>query len=76
MKIVIPSWWSTEAKYSYVLFGLLVARTVMSIWIAEVNGNIVKAIVDRDFQKFLGRIFTLAMFAIPSSAVNSGMELF
>jgi len=55
---------------------LLVSRTVMSIWIAEVNGNIVKAIVDRDFQKFLGRILTLAMFAVPSSAVNSGMELF
>lgn len=72
-KICLPNWYCKEARYSYVLFCLLVARTILSIWIAEVNGTIVKAIVEKDFQKFLGRIFVLAMFAIPSSTVNSSM---
>jgi len=55
---------------------LLVLRTYMSIWLAEVNGKIVKAIVDRNFKKFCGKILNLVFFAIPSSAVNSSLDYF
>jgi len=48
----------------------------MSIWLADVNGKIVKAIVERDFKKFIYRIMNLMLFSIPSSAVNSGMDYF
>lgn len=48
----------------------------MSIWLAEVNGKVVKAIVERNFKNFVYRIGYLGLFAIPSSAVNSGMEYF
>lgn len=48
----------------------------MSIWLAEVNGKVVKSIVDRNFKNFLYRIGYLGLFAIPSSAVNSGMDYF
>jgi len=48
----------------------------MSIWLAEVNGKVVKAIVERNFKNFVYRIAYLGLFAIPSSAVNSGMEYF
>lgn len=48
----------------------------MSIWLADVNGRIVKSIVERNFSKFCYRIFNLMLFSIPSSAVNSGMEYF
>ena len=48
----------------------------MSIWLSEVNGKIVNAIVERNFNKFLYRIGYLGLFAIPSSVVNSGMDYF
>lgn len=48
----------------------------MSIWLADVNGKIVKSIVERNFNKFVYRIFNLMLFAIPSSAVNSGLDYF
>jgi ATP-binding cassette, subfamily D (ALD), peroxisomal long-chain fatty acid import protein len=48
----------------------------MSIWLADVNGKVVKAIVEKNFSKFCYRIFNLILFSIPSSAVNSGMDYF
>jgi len=76
LKIVIPSYNCKEFKYLSILTLLLVLRTQMSIWLADVNGKIVKAIVERNFQKFVYRIMNLMLFSIPSSAVNSGMEYF
>jgi ATP-binding cassette subfamily D (ALD) protein 2 len=48
----------------------------MSIWLADVNGRIVKSIVERNWNLFLKRIFQLAVFSVPSSAVNAGMDYF
>jgi ABC-type uncharacterized transport system fused permease/ATPase subunit len=48
----------------------------MSIWLADVNGKVVKTIVERNFKMFLYRVFHLMLFSIPSSAVNSGMDYF
>lgn len=76
VKIAVPSWRSKEAFYLFALSGLLVLRTYLSIWLADVNGAIVKAIVSRDFNQFLKRVFALMLFAIPSSSVNSGMDFF
>ena len=58
------------------LSGLLVVRTYLSIWLADVNGQIVKSIVQLNLQMFMRRIFALMLFAIPSSTVNSGMDYF
>lgn len=76
LKIVIPSYTCKEAKYVTILTLLLILRTQMSIWLADVQGKIVKAIVERNFSKFLYRIFNMMLFSIPSSAVNSGMDYF
>ena len=38
LKIAIPSFKSREAAYVVILTGLLVIRTYMSIWLADVNG--------------------------------------
>ena len=46
IKIAVPSYTSREALYLVVLTGLLVVRTYMSIWLADVNGQVVKAIVN------------------------------
>lgn len=56
LKIAIPSYKSREFIYVVVLTGLLVIRTYMSIWLADVNGQIVKAIVNRSLSEFLKRV--------------------
>lgn len=47
---------------------------MMSIWLADVNGKVVKAIVNKSFPEFLQRIFNLFLFAVPSSTINSGID--
>ncbi|CAG9332611.1 ABCD3_2 [Blepharisma stoltei] len=74
LKIVVPSWKSLEMLNLVLLSGLLVARTLLSISISSVNGRIVKSIVTRDLNLFMKRIIQLAMFAIPASMVNSGLD--
>jgi hypothetical protein len=41
IRIVVPSWNTKEALYLVVLTGLLVVRTFLTIWLADVNGRIV-----------------------------------
>lgn len=53
---------------------LLVIRTLMSIWLADVNGKVVKAIVNKSLPEFLSKIFNLFLFAVPSSIINSGID--
>lgn len=38
LKVAVPSWGSKEAKYLIILSLLIVLRTYMSIWLADVNG--------------------------------------
>jgi ATP-binding cassette subfamily D (ALD) long-chain fatty acid import protein len=76
LRVAVPGWSSKEMKYLVILTLLLILRTQMSIWLADVNGKIVKAIVERNFNLFLYRVFNLMLFSVPSSAVNSGMEYF
>lgn len=56
VKIVLPSYTCKEARYIYVLTALLVVRTLMSIWLADVNGRVVKAIVNKSFPEFLQKV--------------------
>ena len=46
------------------LTGLLVVRTYLSIWLADVNGQVVKAIVNRNFSEFLKRVSTHLNFNV------------
>ena len=56
LSVVVPKANCKETKYLVILSLLLVLRTYMSIWLADVNGKIVKAIVDRNFKKFLLKV--------------------
>ena len=76
LKIAIPKWKSKETFTIVMLTGLLFTRTYLSIWLADVNGSIVKALVNRCFKDFIKRVLVLLLFAVPSSIVNSGMEYF
>jgi hypothetical protein len=54
--VVLPNWSCKEVRYLIILTLLVVLRTQMSIWLADVNGKIVKAIVERSFSKFCYRV--------------------
>ena len=56
INVVIPDWTCKESKYIAILSLLLLLRTQMSIYLADVNGKIVKSIVDRNFSKFCYRV--------------------
>lgn len=56
LKIVVPSWKSKEVLDLSLLTILLVARTFLSIYISSINGRIVKAIVELNFQLFIRRV--------------------
>lgn len=56
LKKVIPSWTCIETQYLVFLSVLLVIRTMMSIWIADVNGLIVKTIVEKSWPNFVQRV--------------------
>lgn len=60
IKRVIPSWTSIESQYLVFLSVLLVIRTMMSIWLADVNGRIVKAIVEKNWPLFVQRVSDVA----------------
>ncbi len=54
--IAIPSWRTKEFAYLVVLTALLIVRTWMSIWLSEVNGRVVRAIINRSLTEFAQRV--------------------
>lgn len=64
IKIAIPSLYSQETFYLVSLSGLLVLRTIMSIWLAEVQGQIVKAIVGRNVSEFFKRVIVAYLLMV------------
>lgn len=49
---------------------------MMSIWLADVNGRVVRTIVTKNFGMFLRRIVELMMFAVPASTINSALDYY
>lgn len=76
IKIAIPSWRSKEVLNMAGLTVALILRTFLSIYLATINGGIVKAIVNRKLQDFIQSIVQLGLFSIPASTVNSAMDYF
>lgn len=72
--IVIPQWNCVEVLDLVLLTVFLVFRTFLSIYLAGVNGRIVKAIIEMDFMLFIKRVINLALIAVPASFVNSFLE--
>lgn len=51
-----------EVGYLALLGVLLVVRTMLTIWLADVNGMVVKAIVNKDLKQFIYRVSLLTIY--------------
>lgn len=71
LRISIPSLFTKEFGLLILHTSSLVARTFLSIYLASLDGKIVKSIVERQLNTFLKHILNFIMIAIPATFVNS-----
>ncbi len=71
LRISIPGLMSKEFALLVLHTSSLVARTFLSIYVATLDGKIVKSIVDRQLDTFLKHVINFIMIAIPATFVNS-----
>ena len=71
LKISIPSVFSKEFGLLTIHTGSLVARTFLSIYVASLDGRIVKAIVEGDVPQFLALLVNWVLLALPATFINS-----
>ncbi|KFH41482.1 ATP-binding cassette sub-family D member-like protein [Hapsidospora chrysogenum ATCC 11550] len=71
LKIVIPGWRSKETRLLISHSFFLVLRTLISVRVAEMDGQIVKALVKGKGKEFLKRIVWWMIIAIPATFTNS-----
>jgi len=71
VKIVLPGVKSKEFFLLSLHIGFLVVRTFLSIYIANLDGEMVKSIVDRNGKAFMWSIVKWIGVALPATYVNS-----
>ncbi|KAG9110757.1 hypothetical protein FRC07_008153, partial [Ceratobasidium sp. 392] len=71
LKIVIPGWTSKEAMMLAVHSGFLVFRTVLSLYVADLDGRIVASLVRAETVPFLLNLLRWLLVAIPATYTNS-----
>ncbi|KAG0144475.1 hypothetical protein CROQUDRAFT_659907 [Cronartium quercuum f. sp. fusiforme G11] len=69
--IVIPSWKSKTASLLVIHSAFLVFRTVLSLYVASLDGQIVSALVRGEGKQFLGRLLLWMSISIPATYTNS-----
>lgn len=71
LHIVIPGWRSKEFALLGLHTGVLLVRTLISLYIATLDGLLVKAIVDRRADDFMLNIAKWLGIAVPACYLNS-----
>ncbi|KAK3101577.1 hypothetical protein FSP39_004587 [Pinctada imbricata] len=71
IKIIIPRIWSKEFGILALHTSTLFARTFLSIYVATLDGKIVKTIVQRDVKEFLLKLGLWLLIAVPATFINS-----
>lgn len=71
LRIMVPRFWSSEVGLLGVHTLCLVSRTFLSIYVASMEGAIVKFIVRKDVKNFLIMLLKWFGIAIPATFVNS-----
>ena len=52
----------------------LITRTFLSIYIASVNGKLVRSLIEVKYLSFIEKLVNLGLIAIPASFINSYLE--
>lgn len=71
LRIVLPSFRSKEASLLLLHSFFLVLRTLLSLYVASLDGSIVSALVRAQPRQFLVRIVTWMAVAVPATYTNS-----
>ena len=71
LRISIPSVVSKEFGLLTLHTASLVSRTFLSIYVASLDGKIVKAIVEGDVPQFLALLVNWVLLALPATFINS-----
>ncbi|KAM0330862.1 hypothetical protein ACHAQA_003818 [Verticillium albo-atrum] len=71
LKIVIPGWRSKETRLLISHSFFLVIRTLISLKVAAMDGQIVKSLVKGNGREFLMRIVWWMLIAVPATFTNS-----
>lgn len=75
LKIVVPGWRSKEMRLIISHSVFLVARTLISLKVAAMDGQIVKSLIKGNGREFLTRIASWMLIAIPATFTNSMVRL-
>ncbi|XP_015518628.1 ATP-binding cassette sub-family D member 1 [Neodiprion pinetum] len=76
LKIMIPGWRTKEAALLTSVTLALLARTFLSVYVATLEGSIVKRIVLRDGWGFFSMLIRWFGIALPATFVNSAIRYF
>lgn len=71
IQIMIPRIWCREVGILGVHTACLISRTFLSIYVAAIEGSIVKFIVRRDLRQFIMGLMKWFSIAIPATFINS-----
>jgi ATP-binding cassette subfamily D (ALD) protein 2 len=71
LKIMVPSVWSRESGILTSHTLTLIARTFLSIYVAMLEGRMVKYIVRRDVRNFSFMLLRWLLVALPATFINS-----
>ena len=71
LRIIIPGLWTKECALLALHTASLVSRTFLSVYVAQLDGYIVKAIVQRDVRRFVLMLALWLGIAVPATFVNS-----
>jgi len=71
LHIIVPGLWTKEFALLMTHTASLVSRTFLSVYVAQLDGHIVKAIVKRDVRQFVLMLALWLGIAVPATFVNS-----
>lgn len=71
LKIVVPGWRSKETRLLISHSFFLVVRSLISLKVAAMDGQIVKSLVKGNGKEFLTNIFWWMLIAVPATFTNS-----